>query len=241
MRFYSKTLCILKPLLFDDDDIHFLEEIDFICVEIEKDSENTTTLCKKAKDILGRDFPKKDVACDTHASGRTDYGLEKDDRRRDLFFEILSYEYLNKTGYSSIKFLPDPKGWPDFKANKNGKVLFAESKCIHRPKTERDHLMLAQIDTEGIPEASANDVDSSSCMIKKVRKKFRCDLKNAKSKFEKVQTEKQNRIILFSFEWSIGAVIRQQNSIDFFSDDFLSKCKQEFDIGEIIQVQHEVL
>ena len=59
MRYSSKTLHILKPLISEDDDIHFLKNIDSICVEIEKNSENKNTLCKKANDILGKNFPKK--------------------------------------------------------------------------------------------------------------------------------------------------------------------------------------
>ena len=122
MRYSSKTLHILKPLISEDDDIHFLKNIDSICVEIEKNSENKNTLCKKANDILGKNFPKKDISCDTNASGRTCYGLDKDDRMQDLFFEILSYEYLNKNGYSNIKFL-EGEGLPDLKGNKNDKVF----------------------------------------------------------------------------------------------------------------------
>ena len=41
---------------------------------------------------------------------------------QDLFFEILSYEYLNKNGYSNIKFL-EGEGLPDLKGNKNDKVF----------------------------------------------------------------------------------------------------------------------
>lgn len=237
MKYSSKTLHILKPLISEVDDIHFLKNIDSICVEIEKNSENKKTLCKKANDILGKNFPKKDISCDTNASGRTCYGLDKDDRMQDLFFEILSYEYLNKNGYSNIKFLSG-EGLPDLQANKNGQIFFVESKCIHRPKGERDRLMLAPIDTDGVPEVSVNDVDDISLICGGLKNKFQSDAKNAKSNFEKVKAKKQNRILLFSFEPSIGAIIRQHKNPDyvFFDNSFLLECGRTFKIGEVIQL-----
>ena len=80
--------------------------------------------------------------------------------------------------------------------------------------------MLAELDADGIPEVSVNDVDDINFMIEKVQHKFQSDIANAKKKFEKVRTEKQNRIIIFSFEPSIGTVIRKKENIKFFSENF---------------------
>ena len=59
---------------------------------------------------------------------------------------------------------------------------FCRVKIIHRPRIERDRLMLAELDADGIPEVSVNDVDDINFMIEKVQHKFQSDIANAKKK-----------------------------------------------------------
>ena len=57
--------------------------------------------------------------------------------------------------------------------------------------------MLAELDADGIPEVSVNDVDDINFMIEKVQHKFQSDIANAKKNLKK--SEQKNRTELSSF------------------------------------------
>ncbi len=180
-----------------------LDDVDKVCLFLEKDKINKKTLSIKVKSLCYGEIINYQINNAHSYKLLKDLTVKEHECRRqiqDFINELRACIWLKNNRFVNIIIVPAEKfKTPDLKASKNNEEYYIEVKTLHRPREEADRLMLK--------EMQVREVETD--YHKALKNKINFFVNDSCNKFKSVNST--NSILIIFYNLSISAYITNSN------------------------------